>query len=545
MANGNGNGAAPAPPGGGTSLRLPTPQGVLLLDALATDAGGLLPTSENFLTRYGAFVARPGLDPLGQDLLANEPILGHFWTRDQQEKIQLVVATTKRWYWYGNASGIWSDLSGAGPALTGRSTQPVIFTYWEEGNFQYVIGVNDQDLAVQWQVGTANYTSLSSYIAKSVCTVANRLLYGNVTIGGVRFPTMVAWSSVGQRAVNLATSRAKLLDTGDPVISVRRMGRLSAVIYREQSQWVATAQAGSDAQAFQFTVQDVQPGPVGPAAITTGPGLRHTYLGNDMNLYTFDGVQATMLAPTAGLLQGRLNAATARQLTSVQYSPADQETWCAMALDGDQVPTHVLVYSYQTGGVFLHRLRESQAAYTLGTWYVELGTPTNLLPNIPTDTLPDVPTNQLGFNQGQSILIAGGAHRVYMLSGVTDEEQPIACTASYLLPLIPGGEHEFNGIEVLTRAPGVPITVSARVGSTMDTLTKIPLGTLDPAIIPPPHPNPLDDVMAGPNLTTLMAQTADVVRGRIVILDFQASSLVGLKIQRLELMSYPRQSENG
>ena len=611
----------------GTGLRLPTPQGVLLGNPWATDEGGLLASTLNVLTSYGTFQSRPGITKLGPALDPAEPVMGSMWVRDKAGVIQLVVATTRRWWAFNNTTREWIDLSAGhqpvtgetvdtmdpvvadqeitgtlkhpvlpgsvtftdhgstpqvvtdngagvlvgnvgsggtmlidyatgiysfsfalggathdGPVdvayqytgflLTGTPLMPTTFTYWEEGGKQYLIGVNNQDPAVEWEVGALAYQSVTnSYVADTICTVANRLVYGCPDIGGVDFPTMVAWTAAGQRTNNPTLARDSLIDTSDKIVAVRRMGRLAGVVYREWSQWMGNAIAASDARAFQFTVADRQPGPIGPAAVAEGPGLRHLYFGSDLNLYTFDGVNSTLLAATANLLTGRFSSG-ARQTVSVVFYPIGQYALVSLPLDGEQVPTHLLAYSFQTRGVFLGRWNPAIPITTIGTWQLELETPTHLLPNVPTHQLPDVVTHRLGFIAGQLVPIVGAAGQVYTLDGTTDDGVPIPLEADVLLPIIPGQDYEFDGVEMHVAPPANPITVSALLGPTLETLTEYPLGVIDPTL-PPGDTEP-----GQPNAVILRAPGP--MRGAVCVLRFTCAATQVIQIRRVAFFAWPR-----
>jgi hypothetical protein len=330
---------------------------------------------------------------MGPALAAGDIALGAFWVRDKQQHVQLFVGTTRRLYQFNTATRVFDDLrTGAAPALTGGITCPTTFTYFEQGDFQYVVFVNGADAAMEHQVGTTTYALVSTgYIARSVCTVANRLLYGNVTIGGVRFPTMVAWSGAGDRTSNPALARNKLIDSGEHIIAVRRGNRKSAYIYRENSIWIAAAKAASDAQAFSFDIASQGPGPVGEMAIGEDPGFRQIFLGSDLNLWVFDGTNQRILAPTANILTGRFNQ-TFGSLVSVTYDAVNQEILVSLPLDGDTLPTHEMHYSFVSGGIFTGIWNRLYPVTMLSSWQVELETTTCALPDVPTCDLPDVPT---------------------------------------------------------------------------------------------------------------------------------------------------------
>jgi hypothetical protein len=521
----------------GDPARVPTPSGVLLFDPLSNDDGGLLSSSGNVIQRYGLIRGRPGVQPMGT-LVAGDIALGGYWVRDKGGAVQFYVGSDRRLYHYNSATRTFDDLkTGAAPTLTGSIACATTFTYFEQGDFQYAISVNGQDAAIEHQVGTTTYALVpTGYIARSVCTVANRMFYGHVTIGGVRFPTMVSWSAAEDRTSNPAGARQKLIDSGEPIIAVRRGTRKAAYIYRENSIWIATAVAASDARAFSFDIASQGPGPVGSMAIAEDPGFQHMYLGTDLNLWVFDGTKQSILAPTANLLNGRFNPLFG-SLVSCVFDPGPQELIVSLPLDGDTLPTHAIRYSFITKGVWPGDWNRLYPVTMLASWQVELDTPTCSLPDVPTCELPDVPTCQLGFTAGQPTVVVGASRQVGTHDGGTDNGESIPFLADILMPTLPGGEYEFDGVEIQAPISCPPLTVSVLVGPTYDQcVTELSLGVINPAIVPPPYADgPPDEEGAGPNLARVTSDTD--MRGRCVIVRISSASPMLPEIRRIELTS--------
>lgn len=515
--------------------RVPTPSGVLLLDPLSNDDGGMLPSSANIIQRFGTLQNRPGFSLMG-DILAGEKALGGFWVRDQAGNVQFYVGSTGRLYHYNNASREFEDLkTGASPALNGSTACPMTFTYWEEGDFQYALACNGVDVAVEHQIGAADYAAIATgYISRTMCTVANRVMYGNTTIGGIRFPTGLAWSAVGTRATNPALARTKLLDEGGHIMALRRGARKNAWIYRENSIWVASAKAASDAQAFDFDVAWQGPGPVGPMAVADDPGFRDIYLGNDLNIREFDGTNSRIIAPTGSLLRNRFNPAFASLVCGV-FDEVMQEFVISLPLDNDTLPLHLLRFSFVTGGVFVGEWNPRLPVTMLASWQVELDTTTCDLPDVPTCELPDIPTCQLGFSPGQQSVVIGASEQIGTHQGSDDNGEAIPVTMDILMPLLPGREYEFDGVEIQAPVSCPPLTVSVLVGPTYDQCThEIALGTIDPSITPPAYEDgPLEDTAGGPNLSTVRSDTD--LRGRCVIVRVRSSAPGPVQMRRLEL----------
>ncbi len=525
----------------GEPVRVPTPSGVLLFDPLSTDEGGLLPSSTDIIQRFGMIQSRPGFQPMAPALAAGDIALGGFWIRDKLTQVNFFVGTNRRLYRYNNTTRVFDDLrTGAAPALTGSVACGTTFTYFEQGDFQYAVCVNGIDAAMEHEVGSATYQLVSTgYIARSVCTVANRLFYGNTTIGGTHFPTMVAWSAAGDRTSNPAGARQKLIDSGEHIIAVRRGNRKSVYIYRENSIWIGAAKAASDAQAFSFDIAAQGPGPVGPMAIGGDPGFQHMFLGGDLNLWVFDGTNQTLLAPTANILNGRFNPLFGA-LVAVTYDEIAQELIVSLPLDGDTLPMHELRYSFLSRGVFPGLWNRLYPVTMLSSWQVEIETPTCLLPDVPTCELPDVPTCQLGFTAGQQTVVIGASGLVGTHEGSDDNGEPIPTATDILMPILPAQEYEFDGVEIMAPSSCPPLTISVLLGPTFDTCThEIPLGVIDPSIVPPVYGSgPPADISHGPNLSVVRSD--DTMRGRCVIVRLRSTSPLQVGVRRIELTSTAR-----
>jgi hypothetical protein len=436
------------------------------------------PACENVILRDREFQTRPGLNPLGSN--ATEMVLGSIWLRNLTDVSQIVLGTTTNWRLFNNSTQLWVDISGGVP-LT-NSDLPITFTYFFQGGVQYVIGVNGTDPTKEFNLAGAAYANLANApIARTVCTVAGRVFFGAIKVGGTLFPQTCQWSAAGQRTVYPALAKNDVADTSDHIVLVINLGRRAVAIMKEQSQHLALSQPGSDANAFEFQLLDYQPGPIGACRRRSRSGRPSDRItGIDFNLRAFDGVKGTVIKDTQKYLLGRLNFA-ARALTSVRYYPARQEIWCAVPLDTDTIPTHLLVYSYITGGVTLDRVPTDLPISHLGKFYAEFDTVTDALPDIPTDQLPDVPTDQLGISSRGETLLAGSSANVFSLEGQTDNGFNIVNDWQIALPVLPRQEYQFDGLEALFAPTTIlPITISVRIGQTLETLTEMVLGYIIP-----------------------------------------------------------------
>lgn len=487
------------------------------------DTLGLTDRSQNVIVRENELQTRPGINPLGQTF-SNERVLGFAPpTRDLNDQAVFVLATSQRWYKLNSAALTFIDISG-GVSLT-ATLMPSVFTYFFQGGHQFYIGVNGTDPTKEFDIQqNTTYANVSTApIGRTIATIANRLVIGNLTIAAARFPNDLMWSAVANRQSWPAQARNTLPDTADQIVSIKPLGRSAGAILMERSQWIMQSQPGSDASAFSFTLMDQSPGPLGPAAVDVGPGgMQVVYLGEDLNLWSFNGVKAELIFSTQRYLNGRVNFAY-RQITSLAYLHAKQEIWVAISLSEDTLPTHILVYSYRTQQVYIQRTSVLNPITAMGLCICELTTVTNNLPNVPTDQLTDIPTNFLGVSSNIEELMAGNQNGVFTWEGTLDDGYGISGDWQFLLPVVPKMNYTFDGVEAIVEPVesfGFGFFVSVQIGSSYDDLTEYQLGSFSPA-------------------TSLwIARTNTELVGRIVIVRIYGTGF--LKIRRLEIYAWPQ-----
>lgn len=483
----------------------------------------LSPRSENCLIRDNSFQTRPGIVSLGGAF--GEVVLGSIGLRSLDDVSQVIIGTSSKWRKFNSAGLTWDDISG-GLALT-QSAFPVTFAYFFQGGIQYVIGVNGADATKEFDLAGTAYADLENApIARTVTTVVNRLMFGAIGAGNSYLPQTVKWSATGQRTVYPALAFNDLTDTPDHIVQIGNLGRRAVAIMKEESQWLALSQPGSDANAFEFQLLDYQPGPIGPAAGDRGPrGLQWIYLGTDGNLRAFDGVTGTIIKNTQKYIGTRLNF-NRRHLTTVRYIPNRQEIWSILALDMDDYPTHLMVYSYLTNGLYLERLQTDIPVTHLGRINAEYDTVTDDLPDLPTDQQLNVPTDQLGVTAPGSTILVGGTTGAFTADGLSDSGGKISNDWRFVLPIIPRMEYEFDGVELqMQQSASDPLQISVLAGQNFDSLTETILGTIVPT--------------ASPTFgETHALHLQDALRARIVVVRFSGYGFFTMR--RFEVYAWPR-----
>jgi len=124
-------------------------------------------------------------------------------------------------------------------------------------------------------------------IAKDITTVSNRVIYGNVYVGGVSYPCSFMFSAFNDHTSTPASNIVTVTEGYGPIIAVRNLGLQSFAIYSERAQLVATLTGG--VTIFRVDFRSGQTGPASPSAVVNAGGESHYYMGRDGNFYRFDG----------------------------------------------------------------------------------------------------------------------------------------------------------------------------------------------------------------------------------------------------------------
>lgn len=237
-----------------------------------------------FRSEKGRLEIRPGYKILTSGTNPGGRImgLGYFRTTGGTDK-----------YLAGNQTGVWQydrtnwvDITGigSGEALTGSDTDHVRFTIMETGGVYTAIITNGVNDAKSWDGAAATYSDLGggpgALIDSVVC--ANRLI-------GLRAPNLIKVSDFNNPAIwpSGAGFNANLIDAGDHMVGMESLNRTAFGVFGEESQWVGRAQSGSHPIRFERIAEES--GPMSSASLVN-LGSAVYYLGDDYNIYRFDGV---------------------------------------------------------------------------------------------------------------------------------------------------------------------------------------------------------------------------------------------------------------
>ena len=253
------------------------------INPAAIPDGGLL-DSENWLTRQGIGRPRPGYVLVGSQLAAADRTMGFGFRGSVGTETAVVVHTlTTAYSWDG--LGTFTAITGTWTAST--ETQHVRMAAYMSGGTLWLVRTNIRNALDKWN-GTGSFSDVggSPPRATDITVLAGHILLFHTNDGTTDYPYRAQWNDFNDIDVWTSTNTAELDATPDEGIACRAFGPLSAGVYKEDSVWLAVAQAAR--APFQFQLVERVPGPVSPAALITYRG-KHHWLAKDGVVYAFDG----------------------------------------------------------------------------------------------------------------------------------------------------------------------------------------------------------------------------------------------------------------
>ena len=245
---------------------------------------GYLLASSNWLTRQGVGRPRSGYEQDGTTLTAADRIMGFGFRGSLSTAINLVAHTLTKAY-NRTAGGTYSDITGTWtPSATSQHVRMVAYP---SGGTLWLLRTNLANAIDKWS-GSGNFTdpTQTAPACRDLTVTNGRVLGFNVTTGGTNFPYRAQWTDLNDVDTWPAGNIAELDETPDEGVATRAFGPLTAGLYKEDSVWLAVAQAA--ATPFQFQLVAHTPGPVSPAALISFRG-KHYWLAKDAVIYAFDG----------------------------------------------------------------------------------------------------------------------------------------------------------------------------------------------------------------------------------------------------------------
>lgn len=250
----------------------------------------------NWLKRDGKFVIRPGFEALGTSL-ADRP--AGMIQYDHNSGVRMsVIGTIGKWFAYNHVTKDWSDITEGGNALTGSQDTHQVFRVSYKNNIAYLIGVNGySDAPKKWDGVAANYSDIGGSPPKAKCMALNnnRVLLGNT------YTTQPNIHQIDVGAFNDfeggwgAVQTVNLMDTPGAITAMRELGNLVTAIYKTDSIYIASAQAGLEPFNFELKISEAV-GPASNRSLINIPG-GHAYMAWDGSFWFFDGVNFSSLGP--------------------------------------------------------------------------------------------------------------------------------------------------------------------------------------------------------------------------------------------------------
>jgi len=230
-----------------------------------------------YVNDQGRLILRDGFEPLASSGPGGR-IMGLAFFRSSGGANRTVASNQTKLFSYDGST--WTDRTG-GTAMTATTRQLSRWQVFATSGTYRIIHVNEAD-APQRGDGASAFADLggSPPIAIDIAAAANRVLM-------LVNPDNIRISEFNDDTTWPAGLTVRLIDRGDRMLGMERLGRLAVAIYGEDSQWIARAQLGSF--PFRFEKIDEKPGPISKATVVADGNI-HYYLGIDGIVYRFDGV---------------------------------------------------------------------------------------------------------------------------------------------------------------------------------------------------------------------------------------------------------------
>lgn len=189
--------------------------------------------------------------------------------------------------------------------LTGDRTSPTIFRTFVRDTppNAYVLGTNGVDPPKVWDGTALVYRNMLSLTgteapppAKCMVVSANRVILGGLPTGsglslgpsGLIISDDMDFDSQTTGWGGTSGTLVQLLDTPGDIVAMQEFGNLYFVVYKEDSIYLAMAQADTVPFRFELKKSGIS-GPCSSRAVVPLPNGSHAYLARDGSVFVFDG----------------------------------------------------------------------------------------------------------------------------------------------------------------------------------------------------------------------------------------------------------------
>lgn len=327
------------------------PGGVKEVTDIADVPEGFLLGAQNFLVRNGKGRPRPGYSLVGSQLAAADRVIGFGFRGAPGVSTNLVAHTLSAAYsWNGSA---FSAITGTWAAST--ADQPVRFTTFAYGTplTTWLFRINAANAIDKWD-GTGSFVDAggSPPAGKDITSTNARVVLFD--------DTGMQWSAFNNPDSWTATDRAEFTETTDIIVGGRAFGPLSCAVWKEDSLWVAQAQAAT--APFQIQYVGPIPGPPSPSAIVGFLGLFY-WLGKNGAVYSFDGSRAVLVSDDlAETVRDNWEWAVRARVHGFVIVAQQPELWFVYPRQITNALTEAISINLVTGAVTPHRFAHSITA---------------------------------------------------------------------------------------------------------------------------------------------------------------------------------------
>jgi hypothetical protein len=274
-------------PSGETIVPIAIPDGGVRRDLLPENVPpGSLVDAENWLYRDGRLQTRDGFRVLGSTV--GQRVLA-FVSYIHNDGTRRVVKGTTRSLWQYTA-GAWADLGGT--ALTGISTDQVVFRVFDKAGTKYLLATNGADTPKKWS-GAGAYAAVTGMPkCRAMMIINDHIMALNLkTASGAAVVGGSSWdfsTNIDFDAGWGATLSGIFTDTPGEIVAGIEMGALRGAVYKSDAIHLVTASGGRYPVTTELAYADIS-GPVSPLSVVRLSNGLHVYLAEDGSLQAFDG----------------------------------------------------------------------------------------------------------------------------------------------------------------------------------------------------------------------------------------------------------------
>jgi hypothetical protein len=314
--------------------------------------------SNNWITRNSVGRPRPGYTQAASALDAGDAIMGIGFRGSRLASDNIVLHTlTAGYHWNGSSI---TDITGSW--TTSDVDEHVRMVTFESSGTTYLVRGNQTNSLTAWD-GTGSFASISAdanAMDPIDLVVASRRV---VALNPSGFPFRVAWSDFQDHTTWGANDFTEIDDTQGEIIGGAALSPLSFAILKNDSVYLATAQASRT--PFQFQMIARMPGPVSPAAIVPLQGAVY-WLAEDLNVYAFDGarIQGPLGKGLAQTLQDNYSFSARRQSHGFAFAVKSAELWFVYPVVGNPDIMNSFSLNIASGAVNKHMFADSITAST-------------------------------------------------------------------------------------------------------------------------------------------------------------------------------------